>query len=445
MKKNTAIVYIITTLSLLSLIGIGFTPTVLATGKSVYGTLYMDDEIADPGVTVTLKLNDGTIVDQTTTTIWNDDNFIFGFDSSYEGKVVYFFVGDKNLVPDDNPSAYIDSQIGLRIDLHVTTEESDDSPLDDGSDDSSSGGTSSGGSPPPMIPTDDNSAPIAIAGGPYESTTLKEVIFDGTQSSDPDDDLLSYTWDFGDGSTGSGAIVSHLYAEGSYSAVLTVSDGSLSDDDIAEVTIIVGNHPPEDLVISGDKSVPVHEILEISVVAKDLDNDLIRYVIDWGDGSEDTVSSFIGSETVLDVTHSYTPYGLYMIQVYAEDTKGATSNIEVFEVEVDVKVLEDSAIDGFLYDDDGDGLYDGYMDHETGEKSSFQVQDDGTLGFDTDGDNEIDHIYDPDTDTIIEKQGFFSVNANTIGLILLFFVALTLIVLFILRKRRKVKKNTKIL
>ena len=68
-----------------------------------------------------------------------------------------------------------------------------------------------------------------------------------------------------------------------------------------------------------------------------------------------------------------------------------------------------------------------------------------TLGFDTVGDNEIDHIYDPDTDTIIEKQGFFSVNANTIGLILLFFVALTLIVLFILRKRRKVKKNTKIL
>lgn len=53
--------------------------------------------------------------------------------------------------------------------------------------------------------------------------------FDGTGSSDPDGDTLSYAWDFGDGSTGSGDIVTHTYdvcPGGTFTVTLTVSDGN---------------------------------------------------------------------------------------------------------------------------------------------------------------------------------------------------------------------------
>ena len=54
--------------------------------------------------------------------------------------------------------------------------------------------------------------------------------FNGSGSSDPDGDALTYSWNFGDGTAASGpssiATATHTYASaGSYTAVLTVDDG----------------------------------------------------------------------------------------------------------------------------------------------------------------------------------------------------------------------------
>lgn len=49
--------------------------------------------------------------------------------------------------------------------------------------------------------------------------------FDGTGLYDPDGSIVSYQWDFGDGSTGTGENASHTYiADGTYTATLTVTD-----------------------------------------------------------------------------------------------------------------------------------------------------------------------------------------------------------------------------
>ncbi len=49
--------------------------------------------------------------------------------------------------------------------------------------------------------------------------------FDGSGSSDSDGTIASYTWDFGDGTIGSGPTVSHTYPAGStYTVTLTVTD-----------------------------------------------------------------------------------------------------------------------------------------------------------------------------------------------------------------------------
>jgi len=70
-----------------------------------------------------------------------------------------------------------------------------------------------------------NSIPVANPGGPYEGTVSQEITFSGSGSADSDGTIAEYTWDFGDGSSGSSAGPVHTYsAAGTYTVKLTVKD-----------------------------------------------------------------------------------------------------------------------------------------------------------------------------------------------------------------------------
>lgn len=78
-------------------------------------------------------------------------------------------------------------------------------------------------------PEPSNHTPDADAGGPYTSTPGQAVSFDGTHSSDADGDPLTYTWLFGDGSTGTGPQPQHSYTRAdTYVVRLMVSDGKVT-------------------------------------------------------------------------------------------------------------------------------------------------------------------------------------------------------------------------
>ena len=85
-------------------------------------------------------------------------------------------------------------------------------------------------------PVRTNRPPKAVIGGPTSGSVGKKMSFSGADSTDDDGRIVSYAWDFGDGTTGSGKSVTHVYkAAGSYKVTLTVTDdGKVTDQVVAQ-------------------------------------------------------------------------------------------------------------------------------------------------------------------------------------------------------------------
>jgi subtilisin family serine protease len=90
-----------------------------------------------------------------------------------------------------------------------------------------------------------NNPPSAdLIANPSNGVSPLLVNFSGANSTDPDDDNLTYAWDFGNGITGAGVSVSHTYTNvGTYTATLTVSDGN-GESNQASVNIEVTASQP---------------------------------------------------------------------------------------------------------------------------------------------------------------------------------------------------------
>lgn len=88
--------------------------------------------------------------------------------------------------------------------------------------------SSSNEPPQAVIVSDTTTGPAPLA-----------VNFDASDSSDPDGTIVSYLWDFGDGSTGIGEAIAHAYTQdGTYTATVTVTDDK-GTTDIASADITV--------------------------------------------------------------------------------------------------------------------------------------------------------------------------------------------------------------
>jgi nitrous oxidase accessory protein len=79
----------------------------------------------------------------------------------------------------------------------------------------------------------DTKKPFTIAGGPYHGVTAYKVTFDASKSFDLDGQITKYSWDFGDGTSGSGETITHVYlSNGNYTVTLTLTDddGNINTD-----------------------------------------------------------------------------------------------------------------------------------------------------------------------------------------------------------------------
>ena len=91
-------------------------------------------------------------------------------------------------------------------------------------------------------PASENVPPTAVASAtPTSGLAPLGVAFSSAGSADSDGSIVSYQWDFGDGSSGSGANPTHLYTSvDNYTATLTVTDNTGDSDSDSTLISITG-------------------------------------------------------------------------------------------------------------------------------------------------------------------------------------------------------------
>ena len=164
-----------------------------------------------------------------------------------------------------------------------------------------------------------NRPPVAVPGASYQGTVNVPVNFDGSRSYDLDGDVLTYGWDFGDGSTGSGALVAHTYtAVGHYTVTLTVSDGRGGVSSQSTLANIQEEHVNEAPVASFEVSgnlIACGTVIFDASGSYDPDGTIASYVWGFGDG---------GSTTGRLVSHVYGTPGDYTVTLTVTDDGGVS-------------------------------------------------------------------------------------------------------------------------
>jgi len=171
--------------------------------------------------------------------------------------------------------------------------------------------------------------PIVDTGGPYSIYVYEDIIFDASDSLDVEGDILSFEWDFGDGTRGDGESIVHSYKEqGEYVVTLTVTDGeglTSSETTVARVQAI-DNNKPNKPKIKGKTHGGFGQEYTFEVCSVDPDEDDVYYEVDWGDGTVDDYGPevFLSGEKAF-FSKKWEMTGTYAITVTAMDKYGAES------------------------------------------------------------------------------------------------------------------------
>jgi PKD repeat protein len=190
-----------------------------------------------------------------------------------------------------------------------------------------------------------NKPPIAdlSAGEPYQGFVDENITFNGSLSYDIDDYIESWTWDFGDGTTGEGEIIKHSYSSiGEYNVVLTVKDmkGATCSAN-TDAIIINPNQPPSDPEINGPSEGFTNTEYLFTIVSSD--DDKIKYTVDLGDGTV-IESDLMPSGVIFNVVHKWIDRGNYKITATADDGTVIATSEKTIEVEEEPVYAEESNI-----------------------------------------------------------------------------------------------------
>jgi|688.fasta_scaffold00232_90 PKD repeat protein len=177
---------------------------------------------------------------------------------------------------------------------------------------------------PPPPPTD-NKAPVSV----IKTSTVSgnaplTVNFDGTDSSDPEGGILTYVWDFGDGSTSTNSKPSYKYnSSGTYTVNLTVKDNKDATNTSTKAITVTSststNQPPVAVITAQPTSGQAPLTVSLSAArSTDSDGSIVSYQWDLDDNS---------NPTGIAISHVYSKSRTYKVKLTVKDNKGASSSV----------------------------------------------------------------------------------------------------------------------
>ena len=202
---------------------------------------------------------------------------------------------------------------------------------------------------------DENGAPIAVikieGNSPFEPDT--DIIFSGKGSSDPDNDILEYYWDFdkNDGKDENkigqisdyGKIIHYYSIENTYTVTLTVSDGDKTASTTKNIKIEQSSSDIRAVVTTNDNTDSVMDGVEqisysFSASNSESDSEIIKY--EW-DFSYDSSEGFtVDKETTSPEINEKFDSGLYTVKVRITNEMGE-SDESSYSDDIDLKINYD--------------------------------------------------------------------------------------------------------
>ena len=165
-----------------------------------------------------------------------------------------------------------------------------------------------------------NRPPIALfTENPTIAFTDEIIHFDASSSNDPDGSVISYFWDFGDGTDATGVMVDHAYVDDDvYTVTLTVTDDD-GETATKSTTKTVLNRPPIALFTDDATNADVDELIRFDASdSYDPDGIILNYFWDFGDGTNATMCVIL--------SHAYTEDGDYTVTLTVTDDDGTSSS-----------------------------------------------------------------------------------------------------------------------
>ncbi|MEW5826360.1 MAG: PKD domain-containing protein [Candidatus Bipolaricaulota bacterium] len=167
-----------------------------------------------------------------------------------------------------------------------------------------------------------NASPVAsFTHDPASAAPGAWFQFDGSASADPDGTIASYAWNFGDGTTGTGAVAWHRFlVAGTYVVTLTVTDNLGAQSTTSRSVIIASANQPPTAVFSVLPPAPtVGAWVRFDASGStDADGSIASYQWTFGDGTPGSTGSV--------VYHQFLAGGSYVVTLTVTDDDGASTS-----------------------------------------------------------------------------------------------------------------------
>jgi PKD repeat protein len=132
----------------------------------------------------------------------------------------------------------------------------------------------------------------------------------------------SFIWDFGDSTTGTGQVVTHVFgAAGTYAVTLIATDSvGTSSTPLRQPVTVAGTTIPTSLSVTASPNPPIaKQAATFTATATAAANHhIVSYQFSWGDGDTTTTSSPV-------IQHTYSQSGPYLITLTVRDDLGQSS------------------------------------------------------------------------------------------------------------------------